>query len=461
MKTLRFLLVMTFALASFVGSAGALGGGTQTGYLSLPVRGDPSIPIWSQAQRAFEWVLPALQEAQAGGSILDYEPIFSAGVVKIKYAAGTHLPVLGGMPVHQDLQSAAPLLPHATPFAAELRTAYDPHFEITAYGCTVNAYGLESGDLLIGSLYDAARNRLAVIAVTANINGDAWGCFDGAFGNIFPGNQVVFKVYSSGGVLRGTYQATVPKISIDSMNKTASTASGTGPAGKPFLAIFYHENLDAGKTYSIFYKAGTLTGAGTWSVDFGTTPYRGGDTVLIYVQTGTRFSFERWLSVPYSYCHLLKDFCGLYGFPRKPASMTITHAGTSTTKTGIFSTQYGLFRQEFETAAGLPILLVPGDKFQGTNIAAYKLPNLTANINYAEDVVTGRVSPNKYFDIAIMDSSWTMYYDAWIRADAAGNYIFDLSALTDLTEHNAYMVQIRYTNPITGNSTYLTSSFGP
>ena len=99
MKTLRFLLVTTFMLTLMVGSAGAQAGGTETGYVALPIQFDPAMPLRIQARDAYERMLPAFLAAQKSGSILEFQPQFAAGVVKITFAAGARPVMLAGLAV--------------------------------------------------------------------------------------------------------------------------------------------------------------------------------------------------------------------------------------------------------------------------------------------------------------------------------------------------------------------------
>jgi hypothetical protein len=461
MKTFRFLLVMVFVLAFFAGSAGALGGDTERGYLPLPVRADPSIPLRVQAQDAYERFLPVLLAAQRSGLILEYHPMFAGGIVEVRFLAGARPAMLGGVMIYADLHAAASQVQRGARQEGELRTAYDPRFDVEVYESCVGARGLVSGDRLTGSLYDDTGRRLAVVEDDADATGEAWDCWDGVFNDVLPGYQVTLKVYTAGGALRGTYQATAPSMTIDAFNKASSIASGEGPAGKPYVAVWYHDNLDAGDTTLTVMKTGTISGTGTWSKDFGAKPFRGGDDVELRVKIGTRFWFGRWLNVPFSYCYLGDNYCAMYGFPNQAVFITLTHAGTPRTSTGISDFFDGWFGYDLVDSNGMPLFLVAGDKFWGTNISLYNLPNLTANFNYATDVVSGKAPPNKYFLLEIWDPTWAHYSDAWTHSNASGNYSVNIHASWDVKTSDPFVVEISYQNPASGNKTYMYKAFGP
>lgn len=461
MKTLRFLLVMIFVLAFLVGSAGALGEGTETGYLPLPIRGDSSIPLQVQAHQAFLRVLPVLMAAQGNGSILAFQPMYGAGVVKITFAAGTRPETLGGMAVHADLNEAASMLHPPAVNENELRGIFDPTFTISLYDARVWIFGLEAGDRVTGSLFNKSGLRLAVLSGSESGSGYVTRVFEGSYPVVLPGYKVLFKIYNSGGVLRGTWQATAANVTIDAFNKAAGIASGKGPAGKPYTATWYHDNLTASPTTTTIFLNGTVSSSGTWSKDFGTKPLRGGDTVGVSVQTTTRFRFFRILFVPYSACYLGNDYFVMYGYPRQAASMTITHAGVPYTYTGKFDIFTGYFQHDIEDAAGMPVLLAPGDKFMGTNIPLYSLPKLTAVVNYNTNVVSGKAPPDKYFTVWVWDAEHNFSTDAWVHSDAYGNYSIDLNGIYDLIAEDPLLVLIEYRNPGSGNVTYLNKSFGP
>lgn len=461
MKRFCFLFVMTFVLVFFAGSAGALGGDVEMGYLSLPVRADSSIPLRVQAGEAYERFLPVLLAAQRSGSILEYHPEFAAGIVKIKFSAGARPAMLGGLVVYDDVQVAVSKVPHATRPARELRAAYDPEFILDLYDGDFSATGLVSGDRLTGKLYDNMGKLLAVADSYADALGDAFAWFDGSLNDVLPGYKVIIKVYSAGGGLRGTYQVTAPKITIDSFNNASSVASGTGPAGKPYEVTWFHPNEDAGNTTLNVTKTGTISGAGTWSKDFGTTPIRGADEVTVSVNVSTRFWIARYLHVPYSYCYPGDFYCAMFAFPNQAVFMTVTHAGTPHTYTGTADFDDGWFGQDILDSSSNPILLVSGDKFQGTNISAYNLPNLTATFNYTTDVVSGRAPANKYFWVYVSSPSGSPEVSAWVHSNAAGIYSFNLHAIWDISMKDPFVVEVLYHNPASGNRTYLYKPFGP
>jgi hypothetical protein len=459
MKTLRFLLVMTFMLTLFVSPVQAQGGGSEMGFVSLLTQVDPAIPFRVQAQDAYERILPVLLAAQKSGTVLEFQPEFSVGVVKIKYAASARPAMLGGMKVYDDIHAAA-IVPHSFPDKGQVRTTFNPNFAIYLYESCVDVYGLGSGNRVVASLRNQAGQILGVFENYADSSGYTWDCFSGSYGNVLPGYKVTFKVYNSLGGLRGTYSSSAPAISYTAMDPMNSIVSGTGPAGKAYNAWWFHCNLNAANTCYWTNQTGTISSAKTWSVDFGTTKFRGSDTIWIYVNYGSRFSYDLWTRVHYSYCYLGADYCALMGFAKQAASMTITHAGTPYTFTGQ-SDFHGWFGSSLEDTSGLPIFLVAGDTFVGTGISLYSLPNLTAAVDFSTDVVSGKAPANKYFWVGIYYPYSGTWYDLWVHSNAYGNYSANFHSLVDLKSTDAFIVEISYQDPVKGNRTYLEQPFGP
>jgi hypothetical protein len=343
MKTLRFLLVLGFMLSLFVSPAQAKGGDVY-GFVPLLTQVDPAIPLRVQAQHAYERLLPELLAAQQSGAILVFEPEFGAGIVKIQYAAGAHADMLGGMPVLDNIHAAAALVPHTQPAADThedmiMGATYNPHIYASLYDSCFSINGLGDGDRVVGRLRDKTLQVVSASDGIANSAGYLWNCFTwaGPYADILPGYYLTFKVYTPADVLRGTYTSGAPSITFTAIDKVNTIVSGTGPAGKVYRIGWYHSNLDAGNTHYWPNRVGIISSAGTWSANFsGLKKFRGADYFGINVDYNARFSFERYMNVPYAYCQLGSNYCEISGFPLQAASLTITHASLPHTFTGKF-----------------------------------------------------------------------------------------------------------------------------
>jgi hypothetical protein len=435
------------------------------GYVPLLTQVDPAIPIQVQAQEAYERLLPELLAAQKSGAILDFEPSFNVGIVKIKYPAGVGVSMLDGMTVLDNIQDAAAMVPRTPPaHLADAITpeAYSPQIYSYLYDGCFDVYNLEAGDHVVGSLRNTAGKIVAVSDDSYSGSDDyLTSCFNGSYDSVLPGYKVTFKIYNTTDALRGTYSSAVPALAITALDKVNSKASGTGPAGKPYYAWWSHPNLNAGNTYQFIQKEGTISGAKTWSVDFGTTKFLGGDGVGIDVIMSANLIFLRWMNVPYARCTLGGYECGVRGFPNKAASMSITHAGVPHTFTGKFDKFWGWFEVSLEDGDGHPVFLAAGDKVQGTGVPMYALPKLTATINYTTDVVSGKAPANKYFRVEVQDISEGYWYSVWAHSNASGDYSADFSSMVDMKTTKAYEVYLPYYDPASGNRTYLDQAFGP
>jgi hypothetical protein len=467
MKTLRFLLVLGFMLSLFVSPAQAKGG-DEFGFVPLLTQVDPAIPLRVQAQQAFERLLPELLAAQQSGAILVFEPEFGAGIVKIKYAAGARADMLGGMPVLDNIHAAAALVSLTQPAEVpnedmNTQAPYNPHIYASLYDSCFSINGLGDSDRVVGRLRDKTLQVVSVSDGIANASGYLLDCFSwtGPYADVLPGYYLTFKVYTSAGVLRGTYTSSAPSITFTAIDKVNTIVSGKGPAGKVYRIGWIHLNLDAGNTHYWPNRDGIISGAGTWSANFsGLKKFRGADYLGINVDYKARFTFYLGMTIPYAYCGLGGNRCNIYGFPFQAASMTITHASLSHTFTGKFSF-WGGFGAELVDGAGYPIFLVAGDKVSGTGIPVYTLPNLSAAINYTTDVVSGKAPAGRYFNVGVYKVSSGASYGVWLHTDASGNYSANFHSMVDLKPADALVAEVSYRDRLTGNGTDLYKPFSP
>lgn len=459
MRIFRFLLILAFLSTAFFNSAQAQGMDTETGFIMLRNQADSSVAQRVQIHDAYEKILPILLSGQRNGSILEFQPAFAVGAVKIKFAAGARPAMLGGMRVFENLRDAKDLIPRLSSPGQAVTKAYNPHFEIDVYGVCPFIYGLVADDHVVGSLRDNNGKILAVYEDYADLHGEArYGCFIGNSWAL-PGHKITYKIYSAAEVLRGTYTVTVPNITFTALNNKNSVARGKGPAGKVYQAFWYHHDLNPANTYQLVDKTGTISVEGNWNVDFGTTKFRGGDALDIYVNQDPRFIFIKNMFVPYSFCYLDTNQCVVYGFSNQEASMAVKHNGTLYTYTGKFDPWEGYFGVFVWDEASLPVFLAAGDVVWGAGGLPYQLPNLAANVNYTTDVISGKAPMYKNFSVCIAYPYDGIYDCRWVHSDKTGDYSVDFGR--DLKETDVFFVIVNYINPITGNKTILEQPYGP
>lgn len=451
MKVLHLLFTMMFISTLVVIPAQARGAG-EYGYLPLVTQADPSMPLGLQAQRAFNRLLPDVLAAQHSGAILAFEPDFSAGILKIEYAAGARASVPASIHGLDSIHAAIALVPHATPVAAKPRIVISPIFDVYLYSSCFLAGGLGASSHIIGSLRNSAGQVVANYSGYADSGGFLYDCLDssGPFVDVMPGYTLTFIVYSSGAVYLGTFNTIAPKMAFTAFNKNTSVMSGSGPANIPYSIEWYHPNLDAGNTALSPTLTGTVQTNGHWSIDFGTTPFRGDDSFQMWLTQDSTFYFVRYFYIPYMYCLSGGNYCSLTGFPFQAASVSVVHHGAAHTFTGKF-TSGGYFDTYLINAAGAPIYLAAGDKISGNGVPSYKLANLTATPNYLTSVVSGQAPANKFFYVWVRDVINGLWHSRWTASDSTGNYSADFSSSLSLSPAFPYTYEVEYIDPATGN----------
>jgi len=463
MRALRVIFVLIFMSVLFVVPAQAQAGG-RYGFLPLVIQADPATPLIIQAQQAFERLLPQLLAAQESGAILSFEPDFSAGILIVEYAAQARTAAPAGLQGLDDIHAAFALVPHEFPANPVGFSPIAPTFSISLYSDCFYATGLGANSHVIGSLRDKTGRVVANFVGVAIASGALGNCFSfySTYTRVLPGYRLTFNVYDTVDTLLGTYTAVAPNIAFSAFNKTTSVVSGTGPKNKTYSIDWAHLNLNAGNSTTSVTKTGTIPASGNWHVDFGATKLRGGDDFTITVAQNAAFKFTRFFSVPYAYCTLGSNHCVIYGFPFRPATLTLSRKGVTYTFTGKFDND-NLFVVNLENGAGSPIFLALGDQISGTGIPLYKLPNLTLVPNYTTNSLSGKAPANKYLSLLItkLTPVTTFIYPSWKRANSAGSYLADFSSLVDIQVGDTLNFEIEYFDPVTGNRTAKTVSVGP
>jgi hypothetical protein len=459
MKFIRTLLIAVFLLSLIASPASAQGGAL--GYVVLVSQANPGLPLVLQARQAFDRLAPALLAAQHSGAVISFTPELEAGLLKIKFAPGGQNAMPAGLSVYSNLNQAARLVPHLR--NQTTRTANQaPIFQMQMNSSCFWVDGLSYDWTVLGSLRDKTGRILSVFKGNADASGFLPGCFDwlSAYNGVLPGYKITFKLLDSFGVPQGTYNSVTPAYSINSINKTAASATGSAPAGLSYNLTWYHTNLDADNTLNTNMLTSAVAPSSQWSHDFGQQPFRGGDLLWMNLHAAGGFHYGVSSTVPFSGCSLGGDSCFIYGLPFKPASLTITHAGVPYTFSGKFDRR-GWFSASLADADDTPILLVAGDSLVGTGIARWKLPTITTALDYSRDRITGKGPANRHDYISISQASAYSWLWDWYSAGADGKFSVDVSSSFDLLPDSAYVLRVESTDPLTGNLTIVRPIFTP
>jgi hypothetical protein len=430
------------------------------------------MPLAAQAQMEFEKMAPALMAAKQSGYLLDFQPEFRAGILKLRFSGTSVAPMaVAGMmerPIYDSIHEAIAVVPHQ-PVPAERVSA-----AVTSSQFTMNLFGscfLGSVPInahVIATMKDSAGNLKARSEFNEQddgADGSFWRCFDwSGFNSIVPGYKLTFKVYDTypGGTLLETRTATAPTVKFTSIIKSSAVVAGTGPANKAYDMWFTQRVLNAANDWVQNFHSGTIDGSGAWSKDVYSGSIRGGSSIDIYVHQTANITFVRGMTAPSIYCLLQGNYCDISGFAFQTSQLKVTHSGTTYTYNGKFDSG-GWFRASLETSSGAPIIIRAGDKVQGTSVALYTLPSLTIDpINFADDLITGKAPANKYFNVWVQAYSapgwWNFYYAG---SDGSGNFAVDTTADFNLKSSETSEVEIYNQDKSTGNSVDFVRVYGP
>jgi hypothetical protein len=396
----------------------------------------------------YDLLLPKLMEAKAGGLISDFEPDLFGGYVKVVNpsdalrGSGALFPVYftRGEAVTRPPVSTARIGDRSASIAIDL-SLYSSYFDIST--------GIPNAHIK-GTLKSPSGEVLGVINDYADSSGDLYGPWDGYSASNVPGYKVRFKVYDASEVYVGTYYTTVPRILFKTVDKAAGKITGTAPAGLDFWVYLSHRNLNSTGDWYHESLYGTVSSTGKWSTDFAIS-LRGGDYLFIQVYKTSVFSFSRTFYIPRLGCQLQTNYCFNNTFPNKPATMTVTHGGTTYTISGKTDHLGYLYGYLFNSA-GDPVLITSGDKITGTDAATERVPKLTQIVNRAADTVTGTAPPNKWLSVSINIRDLDITDYDWVKSTSVGTYA--ASFIVDIPGKGTLESDIRYTNPNTGNLWY-------
>lgn len=465
MKVLRILMVLVFLLATVAVSPAQAAEGQKVGFIRLLTTLNSKLPVRMQAQAAYTRIKPQLMALQKQGAILAFHPELRAGMVQIQYSLSeASSAALSQYSIFDSAKEAAVrpaggMRPSPQTGSPE---AVSPIFTMELYDGCFGASDLGADAHIIGSLRDKANRITTTYEGYADGNGEILDCFpywSASYPYLLPGYSVTFKVYDSSEVLQGTFSVVAPDIKFTLLNNAKAVVRGAGTASKNYEVDWYHRDLDAADNLTYVTKAGVTTAAGAWVKDMSTGAFRGGDLLEIYFAENSTFTFIHSMNVPYLHCQLASNYCELYAFPLQAVTLSIKHANVTYPFSGT-ADAFGYFSAELGTEKD-PIFLKASDKITATNLAVYTLPALTGTINFATDVVYGKVKPNHYFDLSVYNVCSCMNYDAYTQSNATGNYSVDFTGDVDLIKTEANNIQIKFTDLTTGNQTDYIRSFGP
>lgn len=394
-------------------------------------------------------------EAQKRGEIASFEPDYFGGFVKVTYTSiSIASDSISGQMVG-DLQQAFVPIPHSsdtiTPETDS--TVYSPQIQIHPYSSSVYMSNLGAYDHIVGKL-SASGQVMAYLDATADSSGWAYGYFSGSITQMVPGYVVSLKFYNSKGTWLRTLTTAIPRITFKSYDKTNAIVTGTASAGKTFRAIWEQHILDAsGNTWLYSQKTGTVSSAGTWSVDFGTQKMRGNDFVEFDRTDNANFDYSSYFWIPALECELGSDWCELYNIPNTAVTMSITHAGVTHTFSGK-TNNWGYFYAQLVDSNQDPILLVAGDTVSGTGATTYKLDKLTAVVHPSTQKITGTAPANTYFSVQLYWSGSNYWNYNWTHANASGNFSADFTS-AGMPATGMFHTEVYHMNKSTGNVTVL------
>lgn len=449
MKAMRFVLMLVF-LFTFVSPVQAQAG-VRYGFIPLVKKVNPDLPLWVQSQVAFDRLFPQLMSAQQNGTILEFEPELSMGVVKIKYVAGANELTFGGQRILDNVKEAVALIA-PEPVEGTQPETYAPLFEIMLWGGCVRGLNVGYKSSAVISVQDQA--GVTLLTDEEDAHPVLSYCF--RYSSLpdlrmEPGYKLTIKIYNSvTGALRGRYQVTIPAINFKRVDKKNSVVNGTGPAGKPYSLFWWHWNPDDGTSIGLTKKK-SIAADGTWQIDFGTQPMLGGDGLTLTVKQNINFVFHYGLSAPYVHCQISSNYCISHGIPFNKASVTITRKGLAYKFEGKYD-EFGSFKAELVDDTGKPMGLRANDHIAVAGITPYTLPRLDIIRVPGMTTISGFGPPNKSLPIFYW---WGVYHfddpidGLLVLTNADGAY-----TSTDLGYAEQYFTfELIYKDQISGNVT--------
>jgi hypothetical protein len=422
---------------------------SSSGYLPLLREGyDISLPREISSRQAYDSILPELLKAQNSGGILSFEVDYYGGFVRL-----TLPPVasqnIGGLEVRDSLSD---VLVRPLQFdQAYLKAPPGVYISLNAYSSCFYVYGVSTSTHISGQLFTSTAELVGAADGFSDTELYYWDCFDGSKPTVKPGYSVQFQVDIAGGP-PVIYTTTVPQNTFKTITKSTASVTGTATPALPYALDWYHALLDSENHYRMLREEGTIPLTGNWSETYA-DKFRGGDHLVLILETDTVFHTNTALDVPYFSCTLRSPDCIYHGFPRKPVTMTITHAGTPYTFSGTTNRQ-GEFTISLEDSMGNPLKLSPGDLVTATSTLKETLPDLTASVNRTTDKITGKAPLYNYFNVELTPYLTGVTSRDWVKASLLGKYRADFSAV-GIPDTGSLKVELVYAPKRSGNVTRL------
>lgn len=464
MKIIRFALIVAFVFTCAVSSVQAKAGERDV-FIPLVTQADPNIPVWVQADQAYNRYLPQLVVAKHKGQILDFRMEPGVGLLVVKYAAGAPSLTFLAQQEISEIGAALAQVPQESsnlPIPEGTGTV----FGVWLYSSCFYSWNMPKQGYVSAILYDSKGTQLGVSAARQATTTYSGGCFYPS-GNIEPGHKIVYKIYDkTATILLGTYTSIIPELGINTINKADGSIGGSGPAGKPYYASWYHWAVDPNHATESFSYTGTIGSDRKWTANMSdTTSIRGGDYLLVETAQTPRFFFRRYRYAPRIYCIASEGYCGGFAEPFQTVNATIAHAGklySVQTKAGAD----GRFTIDlFDYSSHHTIILQPGDKISVAGVGVYKLPNLTADINYTTDVISGVMPKDSYARLYLLVyplRQQIVYTGWWVASVPSKNfYVQDATSTVNLKLSDTIIVELDYIDPETGNAVVMLFPFGP
>lgn len=458
MKKISVLLVLCFLLSA-LGINTVSAQSPQTGYISLIPSGyDTSIPREKIASVQLQTLMPELLKLQHEGVISNLVPDLYGGYIEFSIPGEMNALSDTGLTVYSDMTDAvvpAPYNPDVTTQNIEnpgdiSGYASVPVANLTLYSNCQELYSLPPNSLIKGTLSMSSR-VVATLQGNADASGYLWGCFNGTYNKVIPGDNVKFNIYNTSGTLVKTISGTIPRINFTSFNKSSAVISGTGPAGKTYTADWYQYNQDYDDTKTEVIKTGTIPSTGSWSIDFGNFSMWGGSTLNFTTPVNTNLKVTRSFSLPALVCEIGSNFCELYNLPNISATIIVKHGSSTYTFSGK-TDNLGMLYAYLENSHQEPITLAANDTISGTGAATYKLHSLTAVPNTTTDQVRGVVPANANFLVFFIPGDESAWYSIWAHSNASGAYVADFSGIVDIPT-TFFSIYVWCWDKVTGNGT--------
>lgn len=465
MRTIRFLIVLIVCLGFLVTPARAQEL-ERVGFLVLVKNPQADKPLWVQVHQAFDHVRPHLQALKSRGVILNFDLIASIGIVRVQYTTSAAGDPFAHSEIFNDIDAAVAQVSLDRIMSSSPATS-GPHFTIDindsqgdSYGCFV-VKNAPSYAYITSFLINPAGVGVAKHVGTARYSGLMFGCLKNNSDEdavTSAGYKFVSYVYEKkGGALLGTYTVIVPKFKLTAINTAGKLISGSGPVGESFTVRLAHLILgkDSINDYLYTEKNGVVTNKNTWSIDFKDAEIRGGDQFEISLQHSSRFTFQFTQPSPFIYCDNIFSTvsCELHSYPFKQVSLSVTRNNATDTTSGKADWNGAFYPKDSQ---GITMAFLPGDIVAATDIATYRFPGFTGELDSATGRLTGKAPANKYVWIEAYDeddyNSGIPTSSLWAKTDASGNYVANFSSVGGINDGWTFVIV--FINPSTGFRIY-------